>query len=153
MCNKVHVTGASCAVNLQYNLFDDDGSDSTECSFIESIRWGTYDESGKLYLSSTLFGQSSRSVTHGQKIGLFAATCICAFLAIYSCFLHHSITNLLIKSLSHTDLLPPSRHKAARKPPAGNRGVVSSKTSRKVRKSRNDGDEVDDDWDMVGTIA
>jgi hypothetical protein len=71
---------------------------------------------------------------------------VCSLLALYSCYLHHAITNLLIKSLSHSDLLPPSRHKAVR-----GRGSSRAKSKRTGRTQKLV--DEDDDWDMVGTPA
>jgi hypothetical protein len=147
MCNSMHQSGAKCATNLQYDLFDTDGTDSTECSFVESIRYGTYDESGSLYLEGSIFGGSSREVTEGQTIGLALTIAFCSLLAIYSCYLHHSITNLLIKSLSHSDLLPPSRHKTSVRGRSSSRGKIK-RGGRSQRRAHED-----DDWDMVGTPA
>ena len=115
-------------------------SDDKECSFIESLRIGTYDADGQLYNDSS-FGVS-RKVTSTQKYLLAVSLVVCAILAVYSCYLHHAITNLLIKSLSHTDLLPPSRH----------RRRSNSASRRKGRRSRrpvsDDEDEDDDNFDM-----
>ena len=142
MCNNIHETGVKCTTNLQYDLFDDGGSsDATECSFIESVRFGTYDEEGQLYTSKNFFG-ITRQVTDGQKIALAVSLLVCGLLAVYSCYLHHSITNLLIKSLSHTDLLPPSRAR---------RGSRSSSRSRRSR--RRVTDDEDDAWDRKGNMA
>jgi hypothetical protein len=149
MCNSMHQSGAKCATSLQYDLFDNDGTDTTECSFVESIRYGTYDESGQLYLEGSMFGGTSREATEGQKFGMAISITICCLLALYSCYLHHSITNLLIKSLSHSDLLPPSRHKASVRGRTSSR--AKSKRGGRTQKRVNDDD--DDDWDMVGTPA
>jgi hypothetical protein len=143
----MHDTGAQCTSNLQYDLFDDSStSDATECSFIESVRWGTYDEVGQLYVDSTFYG-ASRAVTEPQKYGLALSLGVCALLAIYSCYLHHSITNLLIKSLSHTDLLPPSRHRRSNRTSR----TSSSRGRRNSRKRVTSDDE--DEWDMTGIPA
>ena len=147
MCNSMHQSGAKCSTSLQYDLFGDEGTDSTECSFVESIRYGTYDESGKLYLEGSMFGGASREASEGQKFGLAITIAMCSFLAIYSCYLHHSITNLLIKSLSHSDLLPPSRHKAS----VRGRSSSRAKSKRGGRTQKRVHEE--DDWDMVGTPA
>jgi hypothetical protein len=146
MCNRMHVSGAKCSTNMQYDLFQTDSDESTECAFIESVRFGTYDEKGQLYVDGSIYGNSAnRQVTDGQKAALAVSAVVCALLALYSCFLHHSITNLLIKSLSHTELLPPSRHKSSR------RSTSSTRKARRGRKPRVD--DEDSDWDMVGTPA
>ena len=117
MCNKLHSVSAQCTSNRVYQLFDDySGSDSLECSFIESVRFGTYNEKGEIYIDSAQFGDSVKTeVTGAQKFGIVTSLAIVVVLAVYSCYLHHSITNLLIKSLSHSHLLPPSRHRSRSK--------------------------------------
>ena len=142
MCNNIHVSGAKCTTNLQNDLFEDQSNDATECSFIESVQFGTYDEVGRLYTENSFFS-SSRTVTEGQKWGLVISLTICALLAMYSCYLHHSITNLLIKSLSHTDLLPPTRSR---------RGSRNQSNSRGRRNSRSRHDD-ESSWDMRGNLA
>ena len=135
MCNRMHRSSAQCTTSLQYELFDSDSSgESTSCSFIESLRFGTYDEEGRLY--SEEFGSSSRrEMTVGQKWSLGVTIAVCVYLAIYSCYLHHAITNLLVRSLSHTELLPPrSRQRKAR-----------SRSSRRTIES----DTEEEDWKEV----
>lgn len=113
MCNNIHKFGAKCTSNMKYDLFDGEvSSDSTECSFIESLRFGTYNEKGEIYVNNAEY--TEREVTDSQKIGLIAVSAFCVILGIYSCYLHHAITNLLIQSLSQSQLLPPSRHRAPR---------------------------------------
>ena len=143
MCNRMHLSGAKCMTELQYDLFYSAASDTTECSFIESVRYGTYSEVGELY---QLYegGGGNRVVTDSQEFGLVISVTLCGILAVYSCYLHHSITNLLIKSLSHTDLLPPSRHRTSR-------GSSKSKGRRSRHKRVADDDDDDDDWDRVGS--
>ena len=141
LCNRVDVTSARCTLSLGSELFATNDtnvtfSDDTECAYIESLRVGTYDPEGQLY-SETSFGVS-RKVTSTQKWLLSISLVVCAVLAVYSCYLHHAITNLLIKSLSHTDLLPPSRH----------RRRSSSASRRKGRRSRKPVTEDDDDEDF-----
>lgn len=141
MCNMIHNVGADCTNNMIYDLFDGQQSDSTECSFIESIRFGTYDSSGEIAVEAT--DDAEEVVTDLQKLGLVGSAFICAIFVVYACFLHHSMTNLLIKSLSHRELLPPSRHSKRRSParPKRRRSKGSSKGSR-----RGDDDD-DDEWD------
>lgn len=109
-------------------------SDEKECNYIDSLRSGTYDSEGKLY-SEEVAGEFNRKVTETQKWLLGVVMAVCGLLAVYSCYLHHAITNLLIKSLSHTDLLPPSRH----------RRRSSSASRRRGRRSRKPVDEDEDD--------
>jgi hypothetical protein len=161
LCNSVHVAGAKCTNNLQNNAFEDNESSSeanSECSFIESVRYGTYDEDGQLYTESSFFG-TDRSITDGQKWGLALSLGFCGLLAIYSCYLHHSITNLLIKSLSHTDLLPPyrarrsSRDNNRGKRSSGQRERQSSERQSSGRGRRKRLTDEDDDWDAPGVTA
>lgn len=130
MCNKLNSASASCTQNMMTQVFDDednnnnDGSSSSstsiECSFIESVRYGTYNEKGEIYIDATRYGQKTQSeVTSAQTAGLCVSILLCVGLGIYSCYLHHSITNLLIKSLSHSHLLPPSRHRSRKQQSSG----------------------------------
>ena len=112
LCNRLDVESARCTSRTKSDLFvnnyTDSSADTEQCSFMESVRFGTYDADGQIYVASTIT-RSSRKVTTSQKWLLVLSMTICGILAIYSCYLHHAITNLLIKSLSHTDLLPPSK--------------------------------------------
>lgn len=106
---------AKCDSYLAYDLgsknYNDDAyhsssayssttNEEVQCSFMESIRYGTYDAYGEIYMSSSQSNNQKASVTVGQKFGLFTMSSIVVGLAIYSCYLHHSMTNLLLKSLS-----------------------------------------------------
>jgi hypothetical protein len=120
LCNKVHYTGAKCTNDMSYDLFAGYQSDSSECSFIEAIRFGTYDETGKLSASSITSGVTwTTEVSIEQKIMLGFSVGVCVILVFYACYIHHSMTNLLIKSLSHRELLPPSRHRSKSRQRAG----------------------------------
>jgi hypothetical protein len=120
LCNKVHYTGAKCTNDLTYDIFAGYESDTSECSFIEAIRFGTYDETGKLSASSITSGVTwTTEVSIEQKIMLGFSVSICIVLVFYACYIHHSMTNLLIKSLSHRELLPPSRHRSKSRQRAG----------------------------------
>jgi hypothetical protein len=141
MCNKMHTTSARCTANLNYDLFDDTSDHSTECSFIESVRFGTYNEKGDIYASNSEFGEGVKSeVTNGQMTGLSIGVLLCCSLALYACYLHHSITNLLIKSLSHSHLLPPSRHRT--RSMNKRRGSSGSTRGRRVTH------DPEEDWDQ-----
>lgn len=129
MCNKVHSMGAKCTQHMVYDLFDQEDDDRTECSFIESLHFGTYDETGQLSLDGWM-SNSFEHTTTSQKILLGASIFVCTCFIIYACYLHHAMTNLLIKSLSHRELLPPSRHSNRRSP-----------SKRGVRRGRKVGDE------------
>jgi hypothetical protein len=93
------------------DLFDGAEDDDIECSFIESLRFGAYDEAGQ-FMTSNVSGSSwSYTPTIGQKVMLGLSIALSVIFVIYSCYLHHAMTNLLIKSLSHRELLPPSRQR------------------------------------------
>ena len=64
MCNNIHIAGAKCTSNLQYELFDGNSDESTQCSFIESVRFGTYDEEGQLYVEGTSYGSNVERAVH-----------------------------------------------------------------------------------------
>jgi hypothetical protein len=113
-------------------------SDQTDCSFIQSVRSGTYDNDGQLYINSVF--SNIRMVTDTQKVLLGVSLAICALLAFYACYLHHAITNLLIKSLSHTDLLPPSRFHRRR-----SNGSANRRRGRRGRKLPVNEDEDEDE--------
>jgi hypothetical protein len=113
MCNMIHQTSAQCVETLSYNPFEMD--DTTECAYIESIRAGTYDESGTILLKSFAF--TGEKITSTQKMLLTFFVSFSVGLMVYACYLHHAMTNLLIKSLSHRELLPPSRHASRRNSP------------------------------------
>ena len=135
MCNLIHYTSAQCVSELEYNPFEngyDDFDDTTECSYIESIRTGTYDESGTITLRT--FGFTSEKITLAQKLLLSLFVALTVGLTVYACYLHHAMTNLLIKSLSHRELLPPSRHASRRASPR--------RSGRRLKKAG-----ADSDWD------
>jgi hypothetical protein len=105
------------------DLFDGEADDEIECSFIESLRFGAYDEVGQFMTSNTSGSSWSYQPTVGQKVMLGLSIAMSVIFVIYSCYLHHAMTNLLIKSLSHRELLPPSRQRqrANLNPRRGNR--------------------------------
>jgi hypothetical protein len=140
----IHHTGAGCTTNMIYDLFDGQQSDSTECSFIESIRFGTYDSNGEIATEAADDAESV--VTELQIAGLVLSSFLCAVFVLYACYLHHSMTNLLIKSLSHRELLPPSRHSKRRSSSGKPKRRRSSKGSKSSRRGDDDDDD-DDDWD------
>lgn len=110
MCNDLFYNSAKCTDDLSDDLVDSSSEDeSTACSFIESIRLGTYNELGQL-TGGLSNGSMSEQMTDNQKMILGIAVALSSFFIVYACYLHHAMTNLLIKSLSHRELLPPSRH-------------------------------------------
>lgn len=148
LCNRLDIDSARCTSSTTSELFvnnyTDSSSDKQQCSFMESVRFGTYDADGQLYMDSTFSG---RKVTTSQKWLLVLSMAICGILAIYSCYLHHAITNLLIKSLSHTDLLPPSKYR--RRSSSGSR----RRSFRKARKPANEADDEDQNFEAKGDSA
>ena len=111
LCNRVHLNSAKCTSDLLYDVVGNaDDDESSECSFIESLRFGTYDSSGKLSSGSNIIDWDTE-VSPAQKALLAVTAFLCVVFVIYACYLHHSMTNLLIKSLSHRELLPPGRHR------------------------------------------
>ena len=114
LCNRLDVESARCTSSTTDEMFVNNSTNSSSstdhCSFMESVRFGTFDADGQLYSDSTFSGYG-RKVTTSQKWLLILSMSICVILVIYSCYLHHDITNLLIKSLSHTDLLPHSKYR------------------------------------------
>lgn len=140
MCNRLHLSAAACTSSLSYDIFGSNvTSDNTACSYIESLRFGTYDEEGRLY-NEAVGSSTNRQMTSGQKWGLFLSLLLCAVLALYSCYLHHSITNLLIRSLTHTDLLPSSRSRQ------------QSIARRSQSSRRHFSDEDEEDWEQVARV-
>jgi len=133
MCNELHYGSAKCTEDMSYDLFGDESDDSTECSYIESIRFGTYNAYGQLTGGSS-DGSTAEQITDTQKYVLIGAMALSVFFIVYACYLHHAMTNLLIKSLSHRELLPPSRHQNYR-----------SRSGRRSRKVKRVDDEPD--WD------
>jgi hypothetical protein len=114
LCNKIHGDAAKCTANSQNEDLSaeqqqEDATDTTECSYIESLRFGTYDSKGKLSYASGVIDWDSE-VTTMQLLLLTTTSLLVVLFLVYACYLHHSMTNLLIKSLSHRELLPPSRH-------------------------------------------
>ncbi len=81
--------------------------------------------------SSQSINQQS-SVTGGQKFGLLFMSSVALALALYSCYLHHVMTNLLLKSLS-SGLMTKKRH--SRRPSKG-RNAYNSNHRRKGKESR-----------------
>jgi hypothetical protein len=92
-------------INIGSQYYTDDGISTTstsqaamQCAFIDSVINGSYDMNGQIYLSS--FRSSiDAAVTVDQKITLVILTLLSAGLAFFSCFIHHKMTNLLLKSL------------------------------------------------------
>jgi hypothetical protein len=107
-----------------YDLFDGEADQSSECTFIEGIRFGAYDSSGSL--STSRSGNVwNADASRMQNIMVVISLGMVVFFIIYACYLHHAMTNLLIKSLSHRELLPASRQQRRRQ--TGDNSVVTGK--------------------------
>ena len=122
-CNNVYQSSGQCDAYLAYDLgeksYDDAGDDTAagddddntddatmalqnevQCSFIESIRYGTYDKYGQIYVNMfQSSNQEAKEVTTGQKIMLGILSSVCIGLTAYSCMIHQEMMNLLLKSL------------------------------------------------------
>jgi hypothetical protein len=120
LCNKVHTSSAKCTEEMMYDLFANEVDVSSECNYIDSLRYGSYDSKGNLATSSASYSSWSAPATVSQQSALGVIIGICLLFIIYACYIHHSMTNLLIKSMSHRELLPPSRSKRSRS--RGSRG-------------------------------
>mmetsp|Transcript_18196 Transcript_18196/g.45219 ORF Transcript_18196/g.45219 Transcript_18196/m.45219 type:complete len:502 (+) Transcript_18196:42-1547(+) len=133
VCNRLDVDSAKCtsSASSYSSLQNYTSSDTESCSFIDSVRFGTYDADGQLYMESN---GSNRKITTSQKWLLVLSMLICGILAVYSCYLHHAITNLLIKSLSHTDLLPPAKYR--RRTPSNSGGRRKSPRARSTSRKK-----------------
>ncbi len=143
LCNNIYESSGKCDSYLAYDLgsknFDDDSDDAynenqdeIQCSYIESIRYGTYDSYGEIYMSNSQENNQTASVTLGQKFALALVSMIGVSLALYSCYLHHTMTNLLLKSLS-SGLMAGKSNKR------GYGGGRSSSNSRGGRRSSSKG--------------
>jgi hypothetical protein len=137
---------------MAYDLFGGAESGSqhaTECSYIEALRFGTYNELGQLSTRNQ-DGSLVEKVTPSQKVMLAIPIIICIVLVIYACYLHHAMTNLLIKSLSHRELLPPSRHsaQAAARRNSPRRGSNNNSSNNSSSRRGMKGNNKDPDWDI-----
>jgi len=134
LCNKVYQESGQCNTYLAVSVNDDDAYDKSShsdavCSLIDSVQFGSFDSNGDIITSESQYGSEVRGeVTPSQALGLALSCLICGSLAIYSCYLHHSITNVLLKSLSHGPLVSSDK----------------SAHSKKVRRShRDEGNDLD----------
>jgi len=142
MCNNIFQRSGQCNTYLAYSV--DDGNDQStseaNCAFIESIRYGTYDRNGQLYISgySSDKGSYEQTVTPFQTGSLVLLSTICCFLAVYSCVLHHDITNTLLKSFN-IGLISPNKMKPRSK------GSMRRRRSRSRRELSESDTEYQDD--------
>ena len=106
LCNKLHSHSAKCDQEMLYDLFESEVDESTECSYIDSLRNGAYDQYGQFSMKAGGGSSWDASVTTAQAAILGVSVAMCIVFIISACYLHHSMTNLLLKSLSHRELLP-----------------------------------------------
>lgn len=112
MCNKMYEQSDGCNAYIAYDFNDNDADegDGNACSFIGSIRNGAFNKEG-------LFGVKSSGdgpVTRSQITAIVCIGVLCTLMAIYSCWLHHEMTNLLLKSLAQKNLMDEVARKAIR---------------------------------------
>lgn len=114
----MHNAGASCTERLNdyYLQLDEDNS---VCTFIQSMKNGNYDGYGNLDQGE---GGVLRHVTDGEKAWLVSAVILIVLLVAFATFLHGQVTDVLIESMAHSELLPSKNN--------------SRKVSRVRRKSR-----------------
>lgn len=88
-----------------------ENAEDISCAYIENIRQGVYDENGDIFVgSNSQSGNVKTQVTSDQTTLLTIMFVSCVLLSLYSCFLHHEITNLLLHKLSYQgSLFPKSR--------------------------------------------
>lgn len=92
-----------CAQEMVYNLFETEQVDeTTECNYIDSLLNGAYDQYGQFSTKSSGGSSWDASVTTPQAAVLGVSIALCILFIICACYLHHSMTNLLLKSLSST---------------------------------------------------
>jgi len=154
-CNNVYQSSGQCDAYLAYDLgeksYDDAGDDTAagddddntddatmalqnevQCSFIESIRYGTYDKYGHIYVNMfQSSNQEAKEVTTGQKIMLGILSSVCIGLTAYSCMIHQEMMNLLLKSL-RTGLIESKKRWVRR------RGHGGSSSSRREQEQESD---------------
>lgn len=148
MCNNIFQRSGQCNTYLAYSVSDgnDQATSEVNCAFIESIRYGTYDSNGQIYISgySSDKGSYQQTVTPFQTGALVLLSSVCFFLAMYSCVLHHEITNTLLKSFN-IGLISPGKVKSRSKS-----GSIRSK--RRNRKELNDSEADYPDNGKVGEM-
>ena len=142
MCNKMYEQSDRCNAYIAYDFSDNDADegDGNICSFIRSIRNGAFNKEG-------LFGVKSSGdgpVTRSQIVTLVCIGVICTLMAVYSCWLHHEMTNILLKSLAQKNLMDEVARKAikdreelSKSNKSGvHRSSVLGRWARKKKKSR-----------------
>jgi len=138
-CNRLYDDSAKCNTYLAYSIDDDDGGSDSDvsCSFVESVRYGTYDSEGQIAINASGRSQPGE-VTPGQVFSLVMLTLVITGLSLYSCFLHHSITNFLLTKLTYQGALLPGNMKlrSSRRSVKKDKGSVSGRSSQSHGSSR-----------------
>jgi len=144
VCNNIYKHSGKCDAYLSSDIsnsqnYYSNNAESTEsdtqCAFTEAIRLGTYDSEGKIYVSTSQKSSQKATVSGDQKASLIILGLVCAAFAMYSCFLHHEITNLLLKSLS-SGLIKDSRNGSRRKSRSSSRSRRGSSRGRSASRGR-----------------
>jgi len=110
--NSCSLIGVSTSLNaslIHVSIFFIEQYDNEQyvCSFTESIRYEAFDSYGRYAEAYSSSRAGTRRVTKLQ-IALLVLTCVSSVvLSIYSCYVHHKITNLLLKQLSARGKLLP----------------------------------------------
>jgi len=138
LCNNIYKHSGKCDAYLSsdisgssnngQNYYNNNGESmaETQCAFTEAIRLGTYDSDGKIYVSNSQKSSQKATVSGDQKASLIILGLVCGAFAMYSCYLHHEITNLLLKSLSG-GLINDSRKGSRRRGRSSSRGRKKKK--------------------------
>jgi hypothetical protein len=120
MCNQMYADSAKCNSNMAAK-YDSTGYVSTYqssvCEYTNSILNDAFDSTGSISSATTnksssassSGSSSSRKVTAPQLSLLLLGSMLCLGLSLYSCYLHHEITNLLLKQLSMRGKLLPKQ--------------------------------------------
>lgn len=127
LCNKIYKHSGKCNTYLSSSLgtqndddYEDDNkysnsqnTEQNQCSYMESIRYGTYDTYGQIYTSNSQSSSQKAMVTPVQKYALIMVSMICFGLALYAYHLHRQMTKLLLKALS-SGLISTNRRSSSR---------------------------------------
>jgi hypothetical protein len=105
MCNNLYNESAKCNTNMASQVDTSYDNDQSTCTFADTIRYSAYDSDGR-FTSARMSG--ARRANYAQIVLIVIACVSCALLSVYSCYVHHEITNLLLKQLSARGKLVPS---------------------------------------------
>lgn len=158
MCNKLYQKSAKCNSYIAYDFGNynegaDEGSGTT-CAFVEAIRDSVYDKAGNFNVNSSE-GWGTMTPKHVALLSVLIILCSC--LALYSCYIHHEMTNLLLKSFAQKNLMDELARKAAHDRDSktiNSRGGKRRSTfgrwgrkNKKVAPTEDDGVEADRSWE------